>query len=107
MRINILRCFISIVEQNLGSQTRRMGGSRKEGLANGMAEAVEGPWIDYLSSMTGVGDLQRSVGSDPLLPEIREGDALRAARAPCQTYFQNLHILGPLSYQLTLWPGTP
>lgn len=72
-----------------------------------MGETVEGQQIDYLLSMTGVGDLQRSVGSDPLLPEIREEDRLRAAWAPRQPYFQNLHIFGQLSYQLTLWPGTP
>lgn len=56
------------------SQTRRTGGSRKEGLADRMGETVEVQRIDYLLSMTGVGDLQRSVGSDPLLPEIREED---------------------------------
>lgn len=83
----------------------------RRGLGDGVGEIVQGQvcfsQIGNSPSVAGVGAAKVGRLCPTSSGEIWEGDELRAAWAPRQTYFRNLHTFGQLSYQLALWLRTP
>ena len=91
------------MEQNFGSKLRGPEAAGRRGLGDRVGESVPGQvcfnWIGNFFSLTRWLIQKDQKG---LLQCFQEEDQLRAAWAPRQTYFQNLHIFGQLSYQLAL-----